>query len=99
MSLNKEQVIQIAKLGRLSLSEEEIEKYSKELNAILDYVETLNELDTENIEPMVGAVEFRHITRDDKVLKSSPEEREKLLENAPDRSATFIKVPQMLEQV
>lgn len=97
MSLSKEQVVQIAKLGRLSLNEEEIEKYSKELNAILGYVETLQELDTNNVEPMVGAVEFRHITREDKLIKTSPEDLKKILENAPDSAGTFIKVPQMLE--
>ena len=51
MSISKEQVQKVAMLGRLKLSEEEAEQYTTQLNDILQFVEKLNELDTENVEP------------------------------------------------
>lgn len=95
MSLSKDEVKHIANLGRLSLTEDEIEKYSKDLNNILGYIDTLQELDTKGVEPMVGAVELKHVVREDKIDASSDELRANMLKNAPDSEETFIKVPQM----
>lgn len=95
MSLSKEEVQNIATLGRLSLSEDEIERFSKEINQILGYVEKLQELDTKGVEPMTGAVEFTHVTRKDEVKKTHQNIKDQLFENAPDKEDTFIKVPKM----
>lgn len=92
MSLNQEQVKHIAKLARLSLTDAEIEKYSTELSQILNYVEQLQELDTKDVEPMIGAVVIQKALRDDKVIKT---DSASMLANAPDAEGTAIKVPQM----
>jgi aspartyl-tRNA(Asn)/glutamyl-tRNA(Gln) amidotransferase subunit C len=93
MSLSTDQVKHIAKLARLSLSDLEIEKYSKDLNQILAYVEQLQELDTQGVEPMLGAVQNQKPLREDIVIDSGLQE--KMLANAPDSEDTAIKVPQM----
>ncbi len=93
MSLTKEEVIKIAKLARLSLTEAEIEKYSTDLNAILGYVEQLQELDTKGVEPMVGAIQHQKPLREDQALDSGLQAA--MLKNAPDSEGTAIKVPQM----
>ena len=93
MSLTKDEVIKIAKLARLSLTEAEIEKYSGDLNAILGYVEQLQELDTKNVEPMIGAINHQKLLREDKAVDSGLQKT--MLKNAPDTEATAIKVPQM----
>lgn len=93
MSLTKEEVVKIAKLARLSLNEAEIEKYSKDLNAILGYVEQLQELDTKNVEPMIGAINHQKPLREDKAVSSGLQGE--MLKNAPDTEETAIKVPQM----
>lgn len=93
MTLSKDQVKHIAKLARLTLTEDEIEKYSKDLNQILAYVEQLQELDTKGVEPMYGAVQHQKSFRQDQALDSGLQEL--MLANAPDSEDTAIKVPQM----
>ena len=93
MNFSINQVKQIAKLAKLSLSDQDIEKYSKDLNQILAYVEQLQELDTEGVEPMLGAVQNQKPLREDIVIDSGLQE--KMLANAPDSEDTAIKVPQM----
>jgi len=95
MSLSREEVLKIASLGRLSLSEDEITKMSKDLSGILNYVGTLGELDTSKTEPMVGALEFTHIVRPDEVVATSSEELAAMLANEPDSEGSYIKVPRM----
>jgi aspartyl-tRNA(Asn)/glutamyl-tRNA(Gln) amidotransferase subunit C len=95
MVLSKEEVQHIAKLGRLALTDEEVNQYSKDLNQILSYVDLLQELDTKNVEPMVGAVELSNITREDQKQTSGKALREAMLANAASTEATFIKVPKM----
>jgi aspartyl-tRNA(Asn)/glutamyl-tRNA(Gln) amidotransferase subunit C len=92
MSLTQDQVKHIAKLARLSLDDNEVEKYAKELSQILDYVEQLQELDTKGVEPMVGAVVIQKELREDKVIDTDPSS---MLANAPDSEGTAIKVPKM----
>lgn len=91
-SLTTDQVKHIANLARLSLTETEIEKYSKELSQILAYVEQLQELDTTGVEPMIAAVVIQKALREDKVIETDPA---LMLANAPDFEETAIKVPQM----
>jgi len=98
MSLSKDEVKKIADLGRLSLSDSEIECLGRDLNKILDYVGTLQELDTNGVEAMVGAVEFKHVVREDQLLATPEAERAAMLANAPESEGTFVKVPQMTKK-
>lgn len=69
MKLTKEQVEHIAKLARLKLSEAEIAKFQTQLSGILDYVEQLNEVGTDNVEPTAQVTGLTNVTREDKPEK------------------------------
>ena len=67
MKLTKEQVEHVAKLARLRLSAAEVEKFQTQLSGILDYVEQLNEVNTESVEPTAQVTGLTNVTREDKV--------------------------------
>jgi aspartyl-tRNA(Asn)/glutamyl-tRNA(Gln) amidotransferase subunit C len=94
MSITKEDVIKVANLARLNLTEKEQEEFAPQLNAILDYFEQLQELDTENVEPTTRAIDVSNITRPDEQITYS--ERESLLDSAPEREDDFFRVPKIL---
>lgn len=97
MKLSKEDVLRIADLARLELSETEVEKYSTQLSSILDYVENLDKLNVEGIEPTAHAVLVPTPYREDQVLQDTT--LEKSLSNAPGthgREGDFFKVPKVL---
>lgn len=93
--LSKEEIEHIAMLARLSLTEEEKELFSAQLSSILDYMEKLNELDTENIEPTSHVLSLSNVMREDAPRDSIP--REDALVNAPDRTDKFYRVPKIIE--
>jgi aspartyl-tRNA(Asn)/glutamyl-tRNA(Gln) amidotransferase subunit C len=84
-----------SKLARLSLSEEEKVLFSNQIGKILDYMEKLNELDTEGIEPTSHIIALNNVVRDD-VLQQSLDS-EDILSNAPDRADKFYRVPRIIE--
>lgn len=94
MALSRDEVLKIAKLARLELTPDEVEVYAAQLSSILDYVETLNKLDVEGIEPTAHAVLVPTPFRDDAVIQDST--MEKSLANAPEREDTFFKVPKVI---
>lgn len=94
MPISKEEVLKIANLARLDLSPAEIEKYTTQLSAILDYVQKLNELPIEGIEPTAHAVLVPTPFRADEVVPD--QSQEKSLENAPEREGDFFKVPRVI---
>ncbi|WP_040949959.1 Asp-tRNA(Asn)/Glu-tRNA(Gln) amidotransferase subunit GatC [Gorillibacterium massiliense] len=95
MSITVGQVEHVANLARLSLSVEEKEKFTGQLNAILQYAEQLNGLDTDHIEPTSHAIPLFNVMREDEVRPSLPIEA--VLLNAPDEEDGQIKVPAVLE--
>jgi aspartyl-tRNA(Asn)/glutamyl-tRNA(Gln) amidotransferase subunit C len=94
MSVTRKDVEHIAELARLNFKDEELENFTHQLNQILDYMEKLNELDTENIEPLSHPVEGNNIFREDKLSDSIPT-NEALL-NAPESDEQFFKVPKVI---
>lgn len=96
MSVSKEDVKKIAVLARLEFTEEEIGNYTNEMNQILNYMEKLNELDTENVKPLSHPIENSNVFRED-VLKESTL-REEALKNAPDKTNEHFKVPKVINQ-
>ncbi|MNN92319.1 Aspartyl/glutamyl-tRNA(Asn/Gln) amidotransferase subunit C [compost metagenome] len=85
----------MAKLARLHLSPEEEAKLTEQMNAILQYAEKLNELDTENVKPTTHVLQVSNVMRDD-VVKESLSQEEALL-NAPEDEDGHFKVPAVLE--
>lgn len=80
MALTREEVLNVAKLARLEFKEEEIKKFQEDLNDILNYINVLSEVNTENVEPLVHITEEMRV-RDDKVRTSLTVEE--ALKNAP----------------
>jgi aspartyl-tRNA(Asn)/glutamyl-tRNA(Gln) amidotransferase subunit C len=72
MSLNSDQVKHIAKLSRIQLTDEEVEKYRTQLSAVLGYIEQLNELDTSNVLPTVNTTGLTNVLREDVQKDSLP---------------------------
>ncbi|MBD7970714.1 Asp-tRNA(Asn)/Glu-tRNA(Gln) amidotransferase subunit GatC [Paenibacillus gallinarum] len=95
MSITNQDVQHVAKLARLNLSEEEETQLTEQLNAILQYAEKLNELDTDGIEPTTHVLHVSNVMREDEVRESLP--IEKVMLNAPDEEDGQIKVPAILE--
>lgn len=93
--IRKKDVEYIAKLARLKLSEKEKEKFAKQLDQILKYVDKLNELDTEKVKPTSHVLPLKNVFRKDKVGKSLGVE--KVLGNAPEKARGFFKVPKVIE--
>jgi aspartyl-tRNA(Asn)/glutamyl-tRNA(Gln) amidotransferase subunit C len=94
MKVERGEVEHVALLARLKLSEEEKEVFTSQLNAILDYMEKLNELDTGAIEPTFHVVSHCNTMREDEVKGSLPQEAS--LENAPDRAQGCFRVPKII---
>jgi aspartyl-tRNA(Asn)/glutamyl-tRNA(Gln) amidotransferase subunit C len=94
MSVSRKDVEHIAELARLKFEEKELDQFTNDLNEILTYVEKLNELDTENVEPLSHPIESVNNFREDEVKPSI--KREEALKNAPDKDEEFFKVPKVI---
>ncbi|OHB79757.1 MAG: asparaginyl/glutamyl-tRNA amidotransferase subunit C [Planctomycetes bacterium RBG_16_55_9] len=93
--IDEAQVRKVAKLSRLELTEAEVEEFTGQLSAILDYVEKMNELDTDNVEPLAHCLPIHNVLREDCAKESLG--AEKALANAPQRDGNFFKVPKILD--
>jgi aspartyl-tRNA(Asn)/glutamyl-tRNA(Gln) amidotransferase subunit C len=89
--IDRDQVLHVARLARLELSEAEIERMAAELSSILEHVERISELDLEGVEPTTHVVELENALRADEPRPSLP--REQVLEPAPDPADGAFRVP------
>lgn len=89
--IGRDQVLHVAKLARLRLSDEEIERMSSELSGILDHIEKIEELDLDGVEPTSHVVTLENVLRPDEPRPSWP--RETILEPAPDAREGGFRVP------
>jgi aspartyl-tRNA(Asn)/glutamyl-tRNA(Gln) amidotransferase subunit C len=94
--IDLEQVRKVANLARLELKPDEEQQFTTQLNSILEYVEQLNQLDTDAVPPTTRAIETSNITRTDQLETLS--DREAILNNAPDREEDYFKVPKILSE-
>ena len=95
MSVNADQVRHVARLARLALSDDEIDRMVPELNNILGWVEQLGEVDTDGVEPLTAVIENHLRLRDDVVNDGNV--RDDVLKNAPDAQHGFFAVPKVIE--
>ncbi len=93
--IDQNQVRKVARLSRLELTEAEVEEFTGQLSAILDYMEKMNELDTTDAQPLAHCLPVSNCFREDVVKKSLG--TEKTLANAPQRDGEFFKVPKILD--
>jgi aspartyl-tRNA(Asn)/glutamyl-tRNA(Gln) amidotransferase subunit C len=94
MGISRAEVEKVALLGRLILSEDELSRMTDQLGHILEYMELLRELDTDDVEPMAHAAEVSDVFRDDAIAESLP--RDAALANAPRRDDECYLVPAVL---
>lgn len=92
--ISKKEVEHVALLARLELTDAEKEVYTEQLNAILEYVGKLNELDTENVEPMAHVLPLTNVFREDKVFPGLSQAE--ALANAPAQQEGQFKVPRII---
>ena len=93
--IDEAQVKKVAGLSRLALTEHEIAEFSSQLNAILEYVEKMNELNTDDVQPLAHCLPVSNCFREDNIKESLG--TEKTLSNAPQRDDRFFKVPKILD--
>lgn len=94
MALTRKEVEHVAMLARLKLSEKEKEMFGEQLSAILDYMNKLNDLNTENIEPIAHVLPISNVFRDDVACQEIS--REEMLANAPLEEDGQFKVPRIV---
>jgi aspartyl-tRNA(Asn)/glutamyl-tRNA(Gln) amidotransferase subunit C len=94
MAVTLKDVEHIAKLAKLKFSDEEKEKFTHQLNQILEYVEHMNKLDTSAVEPLLHVIELSNVFRADEVKESIA--TEEALKNAPSKTEQFFKVPKVI---
>ncbi len=85
----------VALLARLELKDEEKELFSKQVGSIIEYVDKLNELDIDDVDPTAHVLPIKNVFREDELRDSLP--REKALQNAPRESDGFYRVPKIIE--
>lgn len=95
MTIDEKTIQYVAALAKLTISEEEKAKVAGELDHILEYIETMNGLDTEGVEPMSHVLPVKNVFREDIVVNG--DDREALLANAPERKDGSFVVPKTVE--
>jgi len=95
MSVSPEQVRHIAKLARIAMSDEELDRLLPELNNILGWVEQLAEVNTDGVEPLTAVIDQKLRLRDDVVNDGNI--RDQVLANAPEAQHGFFAVPKVIE--
>ena len=89
--IDREQVLHVARLARLKLTDEEVDKMAAELPTILEHIEKISELDLDGVEPTSHVVELENVLRADEPRPSWP--REQVLGPAPDHDDTAFRAP------
>ena len=95
MSVTKDDVRKVARLSRIAVSEQHVEELVGELNGILSWIDQLNEVDIEGVEPMTSVTPQRLKRREDVVTDGDQQDR--VLANAPDAREGFFAVPKVVE--
>jgi aspartyl-tRNA(Asn)/glutamyl-tRNA(Gln) amidotransferase subunit C len=109
MKVTEQDVLYVAELANLELTEAEISRMVQDLSATLDYIDCLNELDTSDVEPMAqisdrygidesqtGSARFAYAMREDETRPSL--DRDIVMRTAPESDGTFFKVPKVIER-
>jgi aspartyl-tRNA(Asn)/glutamyl-tRNA(Gln) amidotransferase subunit C len=95
MNITDDTIRYVAALSHLNVDDSEMEGLKRDLGSILNYMDSLNELNTENVEPMSHVFDLKNVFRADETVKRDI--REDLLKNAPDKKDGCFKVPKTVE--
>ena len=95
MKITCKDVANVALLSRLEFSEKELETFTGQMDAILEYADVLNKLNVDNVQPMAHVLPLKNVMRADEAKPSLP--RELALSNAPEQEDGYFKVPKVME--
>jgi aspartyl-tRNA(Asn)/glutamyl-tRNA(Gln) amidotransferase subunit C len=95
MTIDLKTIKHISKLSRISVDDAKADKLAVDLNSIFDFIEKLNELNTDNVEPLTSVAETTLKLRADEV--KSKDIRDQILKNSPDENEDFFVVPKVVE--
>lgn len=95
MSLDKETVRKVSSLAKIRMNDEELERMAPQLSKIIGFVEQLNEVDTDNVEPLASVVDITLELREDKITDGDCVDR--VLANAPESTQGYFVVPKVVE--
>ena len=95
MKIDLKTIKHISKLSRISVDDAKANKLAGDLNSIFDFIEKLNELNTDNVEPLTSVAETTLKLREDEV--KSENIRDQILKNSPDENEDFFVVPRVIE--
>ncbi len=96
MKVNEELVDKLAQLSRLEFDAESKEKIMSDLQRMIEFVDKLNEIDTENVEPLKYITDEQNVLRKDEIIKTIT--KEEALRNAPQRDSDYFKVPKVIKK-
>jgi aspartyl-tRNA(Asn)/glutamyl-tRNA(Gln) amidotransferase subunit C len=95
MSIDKDKIKQVSKLARISVDNKKIDSLTKDLASIFQFIEKLNELNTDKVEPLTSILNQPLRARKDEI--NDGKNREKILENSPSKNDEFFVVPKVIE--
>jgi len=95
MSIDKDTVKHISKLARISLDEKKVDNLSKDLTSIMRFIENLNKINTDKIEPLTSIINASLKSRKDEVKDGKI--RDQILKNSPEKNEEFFVVPKVIE--
>jgi len=95
MSIDKDKIKHVSKLARISVDDKKIDSLTKDLSSIFKFIEQLNELNTENVEPLSSILNEPLRSRKDEI--NDGKIREKILKNSPKKNEEFFVVPKVIE--
>ena len=95
MAITREEVLHVARLARLAVSDADVDRLREQLSRLLEYMKQLDRLDTRDVVPTSHAVEMGTPFREDAIRPFG--DKEALLKNAPDRQGDFFRVPRIIE--
>jgi len=95
-SISRDDVVHVAHLARMHLTDDEIDRMQSQLSNILDAIETLRDVDTSAVGPTASVIQLENVMRDD--VAAPPMSRDAALANAPQRDDPFLRVPTVLEE-
>ena len=94
MAVSKEEILHIAKLADLKINENEIDEYAKNLEDILNFAQIINSVDTENVKESIGTLNNVNVFRKDEIKEF--EDKEALLQNAPEQENSMFRIPKVI---
>ena len=94
MEVSKEEILHIAKLANLNIHEDELDKYVLNLQDILNFANIVNNAPLEGVQETIGALELSNVFRKDEVVEY--EDKEGLLQNAPEQEDNMFKIPKVI---